>query len=231
MKFIAVILSPLLLAAAAGARAADDSLWLTGAEWSHLGSYSYIGALTPLGNSSFGNGWVMRNWLDRVTYAYDGRVPDIHAQSYGFSPALGFQSALGSTRGGLYGAVRIAHTTLSPDDPSNADRGTRVRFALQADAQSPLGSFAENQLIAQGEFGNGGYYVRDRLLFHATGPYRLGPEAIVKGNDEYGAWQAGLALGGIALGRHTNLLLRGGVSDQRGQRSEGYASLELTLTP
>jgi len=214
---------------AAGQASAADTLLLTGTEWSPLGSYTYAGAIQPLGRGSFGQGWVMRHWVDRLTYNYDGAQPDIHAESFGYSPALGFQRAFGSTHAGLYGATRIAHTRLTPDDRGNSDRGTQVRFSIQADAYTPLGDLAENQLIAQAEIGNGGYYVRDQLLFKLLGSYKLGPEIAIKGSEEYKAWQAGAALGGLRLGERVNLLLRGGINQQQGQTREGYVSVELNL--
>lgn len=227
MKTITSVLLCLLVVV--GPANAADSLWLTGSEWLRLGSYSYVGVLTPLGQGSFGNGWVMRQWVDRLTYDYDGAQPGIHAESYGYSPALGYQRALGRGWAGLYAGVRLAHTDVSPYDPSNADRGTHGRLSIQAEAFTALGGSAENQLIAQAEIGNGGYYVRDRVLVRVLGLHTIGAELVAKGNREYSAGQAGLVFGGMSVGKRTNLLLRGGINCQRGQSSGGYAGFELAL--
>jgi hypothetical protein len=225
-----VVIFLLCTLAAAGTASAADHLLLAGTQWARLGGYSYVGVLTPVGQGSFGNGWVMRHWLDRLTYQYDGSQPNIHAQSYGYSPALGYQGTRGNTRVGIYGAVRIAHTDLSPDDLSNADRGTHGRFSIQGEASTPLGTALENQLIAQVEIGNGGYFVRDRVVLRFLRSYTMGPEVAFKGNSEYSAWQAGLTFGGISLGERTRLLLGAGVNRQHTQSSEGYANIEFAVS-
>jgi hypothetical protein len=218
------------LALSASARSAD-SLVLSGTEWSRFGTYSYIGAITPLDGGTLGDGWIMRQWVDRLTYQYRGGTAEIHAEGYGYAPAFGRQLPIGNSHVGLYGAVRIAHTSLEPDDRSNVDRGTHARFSIQAEASTRVGGWAENQLIASGEIGNGGYFARDRFVFR--GPARLawGPEVVFKGNNQYDARQFGLALGGLTLGRHVAIVLRGGVDDQRGQPNVGYAGVELALIP
>jgi hypothetical protein len=222
----------LLLAAAAAPVQAADSLLLAGSSDSSLGSYSYVGALIPLGQGALGEGWVMRQWVDRLTYRYDGFAPDIHAQAYGYSPAVGYQWAMGGgdTHAGLYGGVRVAHTHLDPDDPSNVDRGTRVRFTLQGELTSSLGARAQNQFLAQGELGNGAYFVRDRLAWRLFGHYTLGPEAIAQGSRVYRADEAGVCFGGIALTRRASLLLRAGVYRERDKPAVGTAGLELSAS-
>jgi hypothetical protein len=225
-------LAPVLLLAltlSASARSAD-SLVLSGTEWSRFGTYSYLGAITPLGGGSLGDGWVMRQWVDRLTYQYRSGTSDVHAEGYGYAPAFGRQLPIANSHIGLYGAVRIAHTSLDPDDHSNVDRGTHARFSIQAEDYTRVAGWAENQLIASAEIGNGGYFARDRFVLRGPGGFTLGPEVVAKGNRQYDARQFGLALGGLKLGTHVALVLRGGVSDQRGQPSVGYGSIELALT-
>lgn len=109
----------LLLAVLAREARAADNLLLAGTSDSSLGSYSYVGALIPFGHGTLGQGWVMRQWIDRLTYRYDGFVPDIHAHAYGYSPAIGYQWAIGgASHAALYAGVDLMHTHLSPDDPS-----------------------------------------------------------------------------------------------------------------
>jgi len=206
---------------------AQDSLYFAGGEWSRIGSYTYLGSLMPIGGGSLGNGWVLRQWLDRLTYDYRGATTSIRAEDYGYSPAIGFQSAVLGSKVGLYGAVRIAHTSLDPDDSANTDRGTHGRVSLQGETFTPVAAHGLNQLLAQFEIGNGGYFVRDRLSFHGPGHYDMGPEIILKGNREYRARQYGLTFGGIAFGRRTTALLHAGVADQHGQSIAGYGSIEF----
>ncbi len=62
-----------------------------------------------------------------------------------------------------------------------------MRFSLQGELTSQLGTMAQNQFLAQGEFGNGAYFVRDRLAWRVFGHYTFGPEAIAKGSRVYQA--------------------------------------------
>jgi hypothetical protein len=221
----------LLLGIATSAQAADN-LFLGGTDQSSLGSYSYLGALVPIGQSKLGDGWVMRQWLDRLTYQYNGSVPGIRAEAYGYAPAIGYQWPVsdGSNHAGLYAGLRVAHTQLSQDDPSNVDRGTRARFSLQGELTSQLGAMAQNQFLAQGEFGNGAYFVRDRLAWRVLGHYTFGPEVIAKGSRVYQAREAGLCFGGIALTSRMSLLVRGGVNQQPGEPTVGDFSVEMSAS-
>jgi len=221
----------LLLSAVAAPAQATDSLLLAGTSDSSLGGYSYVGTLIPLGQSSLGQGWVMRQWLDYLTYHYDGFAPDIHARSFGYAPAIGYQwpTANGS-HAALYAGVRLANTHLSPDDPSNVDRGTRARFTLQGELMSPVGAAAQNEFLAEGEFGNGAYFVRDRLAWRLAGHYSFGPEVIAQGSREYRAHEAALCFGGITLSRRVTLLVRAGFYQQRQQPTVGTVGIELSDT-
>jgi len=201
----------ILLLGIAGSAQAADNLFLGGTDQSSLGSYSYLGALVPIGQGQLGNGWVMRQWFDRLI-GYQWPVGD------------------GSNHAGLYAGLRVVHTQLSPDDPSNVDRGTHARFTLQGELTSQLGAMVQNQLLAQGEFGNGAYYVRDRLAWRVFGHYTFGPEAIAKGSSVYQAREAGLFFGGIAITSRMSLLVRGGVNQQPGQPTVGDFSVEMSAS-
>jgi len=212
------------------ARAAD-SLWLAGTSGSPLGTYSYVGALFPLGEGTLGQGWIMRQWIDRLTYHYNGFEPDIHALDYGYSPAIGYQWTLQqSHHAALYVGVRVANTELTPDDPSNVDRGTRARLTLQGDLTSDFSAGLQNQFLAAGEAGNGAYFVRDRLLWRLGAHISLGPEAIAQGNRQYRAHEVGVCLSGIPFTRHISALLRAGVYQQHDQPTVGQVGLELAGT-
>ena len=117
--------SVLLVAALAGIRLAQaaDNVALAGTEYSGLGSYTYVGVISPLGHEHLGNGFVMRNWLERLTYEYDGAAARIHAERFAYAPALGYQAPLAGGSIAVYGGLRIAHLNLSPNDPGNDEEG------------------------------------------------------------------------------------------------------------
>lgn len=231
MSRAAAVALCLLAAAVPPAWGADDLL-LAGASGSGLGNYSYLGALIPLGEGRLGQGWVMRQWVDRITYQYNGFAPDIHAAAYGYAPALGYQWALagGADHVTLYGGAHLVHTSFDPYDPGNADRGTHARLTLQGELTSDIGARAQNQLLAEGEFGNGAYFVRDRLLVRLFGHYTIGPEVIAQGSHEYQAHAEGVCLGGIALTSRSSLLVRAGMYQQSGRARVGNVGIELAAS-
>lgn len=231
-RVIGVGVAVLLLVAIASPARASDDLLLAGTSNSTLGDYSYVGALVPLGGGRLGQGWIMRQWLDRVVYRYNGLLPDVRATAYGYAPAVGYQWALdgGTNHMAIYGGVRVVHTRLDPYDPGNANRGTHVRPTLQGELTSNFGVRVQNQLLAEGEFGNGAYFVRDRLLWRIWRSYTLGPEVIAQGSREYQAHAEGLCLGGITLTHRATLLLHAGVYQQRGRATVGTFGVELTAT-
>lgn len=222
----------LLLTAFAAPVIAADGLLLAGASDSALSNYSYAGVLMPLGAGGLGQGWVLRQWIDRVAYQYDGFVPDIHATAYGYAPAIGYQWGLdqGAVEAALYGGVRVSHTILDPYDPGNPDHGTHLRPTLQGELTSNLGGWLQNQLLVSGEFGNGAYFARDRFLWRIGRGYTLGPEVIVQGSHEYQAHAAGLCFGGLTLMRHVTLLLHAGIYRQTGLATVGTFGVELAAT-
>lgn len=218
------------LAAVAGRAAAAEHVALAGSEWSRLGSYTYAGVISPLGDGRLGNGLVMRHWLEWLTYEYEAGAQDVDAQRYGYAPALGYQSSLWGGYAGFYGGVRLAHTDLSPNDPGNRDEGDTSRFFVGMDAMTPLGGIAESQFVAELETRYSGYYVRERLMFRLGNGLTFGPEAVVKGGEDYDGWQAGVSLGGITPLPGLGVTLRGGIGDQRDASSSVYLGIEFVLS-
>lgn len=208
---------------------AGDHVVLAGSEWSRLGGYTYAGVISPLGEGTLGDGLVMRHWLERLTYEYDKDGGTVDAVRYGYAPALGYQAPLWGGHVGGYAGLRLAHANLSPDDPGNRDEGDTARFFLQADAIHPVGAGAENQLVAEFETRYGGYYVRDRLMFRLGNGLSLGPEAVVKGGDDYDGWQAGVSLGGIRLLPALSVTVRAGIAGQRDESNCGYFGVEFVV--
>lgn len=227
-RFTAAV-AVLLTVVACRAGAAHDLL-LAGASDSPLSNFSYVGVLMPLGDGRLGRGWILRQWVDRVTYQYNGFTPDIQAVAYDYSPALGYQWELdgGVNQAALYAGVDTVHTRLDPYDPGNVDRGTHVRVTMQGELTTNISGWMQNRLLLEGQFGNGSYFMRDRLLWRIGTGYTLGPEVVAQGSHEYQAHEEGLCFGGIRLASHTRLLVRAGIYQQRGQAAVGNFGIELT---
>ncbi len=223
---IAVLTS---LAGLPGAGAAQ-SLVLTGAEASGRGSYAYLGHIAALGDRPLGQGWVLRHWVDRVTYEYRSGAREIEAEAFGYAPAVGYLSAGERLSHGLYGGMRLAHTRLSPDDPGNGSRGWRARPFVQADGVWRLRPGLEQQFVASFELGSGEYYLRDRLAVRIGEGLALGPEIVLKGGRDYDGWQFGVVLSKARVAADLGLNLKLGAAGQRGESTAAYLGVELVKT-
>ncbi len=222
----------LLLAALAGLSGlpgvgAAQSLLLTGAEVSGRGSYAYLGHIAALGDRPLGAGWVVRHWVDRVTYDYRSGAREIDAEALGYAPAVGYLSGGETLSHGLYGGVRLAHTTLSPDDPGNGSRGWRARPFVQADGVWRMRPGVEQQFVASWELGSGEYYLRDRLAVRIGEDLALGPEIVLKGGRNYDGWQFGVVLSKARIAADVGLNLKLGAAGQHGESTAAYIGLEL----
>jgi len=97
---------------------AADSLLLAGTSDSPLGGYSYVGAPIPLGQGNLGQGWFLRQWLDRLTYHCNG-----------FAPACGCRTP-------LFLVPMIRATSIEARTPSGArGRLSAARAGLRFEIQ------------------------------------------------------------------------------------------------
>lgn len=209
---------------------AAQSLLLTGAEASGRGSYAYLGHIAALGGRPLGEGWVVRHWVDRVTYDYRSGARVIDAEAFGYAPAMGYLSAGGRFSHGLYGGVRLAHTRLSPDDPGNGSRGWRARPFVQADGVWRMRAGLEQHFVASFELGSGEYYLRDRLAVRIGEGLAVGPELVLKGGRNYDGWQFGVVLSKARIAADVGLNLKLGAAGQRGESTAAYIGVELVTT-
>ena len=123
MKRAALLL--LALALGSGPLAAADHVGLAGSEVSGLGSYTYVGIISPLGNGTLGDGLVMRHWLEYLTYEYETGGRDVDAERFGYAPALGYQTRLWGGYAGFYGGLAWPTRTSIPTTATTRTRAIR----------------------------------------------------------------------------------------------------------
>lgn len=206
---------------------ADKSLVFGGAEFASKQGYVYLGTLTPLADSTMGNGWMWRNWIDWLSYQYDANVR-IKASAVGYTPALVRQFSNDSTSVGISVGLRMATTHLSPDDPGNDNRGFRTGVPIQIDMDQRLGTRTALVLIASKDVNHGNYWSRVRLLHSLAGSgYTVGPEVVWKGGHEFHASQIGAVLGNLPVSDKGRLVLKAGYTRQDGVSSGAYSGIEL----
>ncbi len=194
-------------------------------------SYGTVGVITPLPgtNSHLGNGWVARVFADEVTYQYKGSVGrKVDATGYGGSASVGYMGSDDSGWYGVYAGPAFKHVHESPLDPGSDARGNTVSARVQAEGEKNLTKDVKvNALAGTDISSNTGYWARVRPLARVSGDIYAGPEVSVMGDQDYHAYQAGVAVVGVHLTDKTQVGVNGGYRKTEHQPSSGYGGLEL----
>ena len=216
-----------LMCVAVNPAMAQDSLLLAGAEVSDQAGYAYLGSIIPIGDGVLGNGWVHRLWLDHNRYQYESGSRDIHVERSATEYALGYHGGTPQKSYAIYLGAGYAHTTVDPVDPKFDERGGKVRARMSGELGIELPLAWRGDLIASHTFGRSDYWLRGRFT-HAAGKFRVGPEFIAQGDENYSMTKLGLLFSGIPLGKQGNLMLKAGeVWDDT--RAKPYAGIEFTM--
>lgn len=190
------------------------------------GAGGYAGGLLALPGESLGNGLAVRAGINGGTYRYRTNER-IEATYIGAEIALVYQMSGDWGWANISAGPRITDTDLSPIDPNNKLRGTRLDGGLQTDGalgnQWRLGWF--------GSYGvrNESYITQlrmTRLLSPRSGT-RLGLEGILQGDPTYKRASLG---GHIAkpLGGGWEGQFSAGASEQAGRKARPYVSLGIS---
>jgi len=204
----------------------EDRLALGGFEYSGAGSYAYAGVIMPLAQQPSDSRFVQKYWLDWLTYNYDKDSQQIDATAAGLEASLGYQVAGKQGWAGLYIGGVVRNTDLSPDDPSNGARGTKLRLKLQADGELTPQHWRLAGIAAY-IAGQNAYWLRARALYDLKGNFWTGPELIYQGDPTYRRTQLGWAIEGFKLGAGVTLGIKAGASKNEGESTRAYVGLEM----
>ncbi len=215
----------LLLAAPSVAEA--DQLWLAGASLAHdESSYLYAGAILPL-RGNLGDGIIARAWLSRLAYRYDADATEVKASALSTEGGIGYQTHTDRVNAGLFLTAAYRDTDLSPDQPDSEDRG--VHWYGRIDAELGI-DLAPWRLGAAGNYTPAitGYWSRFTATRVTPWGFRLGPELMVHGNENYHAHQWGITLSDLAVSEGTALGLSLGVLENDQEESGWYAAVGIS---
>lgn len=203
---------------------AKESIVLSGFEYSKNNSYLYAGHISPLGNSSLGNGYVQRVWLDYLTYEYSGGPGNVKAKAPGVTYALGYQAAINDLIWGAYVGVQSRTTSLSPNDPGNTSDGNKVAAIISLDLTQKITNNSSFELMGSNSPTNG-YWSRMRLQLGDS--VKFGPEYSVQGNDSYRNTKIGFFLGNFMVSNQLNLQLKIGHSKNENLPGSTYIGIDF----
>jgi hypothetical protein len=211
------------LLAALPARA--DRLALAGMELGREGWHAYLGSVLRPDPAS---PWRGRIWIDGTRYEYDRNGTIVAARATGLEAALGLGGAAGDAWWAAYLGPRYERTELSPDDPANRSRGSRLHAKLQAEAERGLGGAWRLSAGAAYILGAEKYWLRGRLTRPLAARSHVGMELLRHGGRDYTATQAG-GLYALPVGAGSSVLLKGGLRHDKNRGTGGYAGVEFTM--
>ena len=219
-----------LMAGMAGAYASGDNMIVGGGQVGGQNStYGTAGLITPLPGTAAGDGWVDRLFAEEVSYRYKaagGRIID--GRAYGGNAAVGYQVSDEDGWLGAYVGPSLLHTSLSPNDPANKSRGFKVSARFQVEGEYNIADdFKINGNTSYEAFQSSAYWARLRALYRLDGSIYLGPEGVVQGDDNYKAWQAGLALVGVPVTEQATVGFDAGIHKTQGFSYSPYGGMEF----
>lgn len=192
-------------------------------------SYGTVGVVAPLPGSQLGNGWVARVFADEVSYRFRGsRNQKVDAQGYGGSATVGYMVSDDKGWAGLYAGPAYRFVDLKPNDPTSKASGATVSARIQAEGERFVAQDTKMNVLGGTDISdNTGYWARGRVLQRVEGDIFIGPEGFVMGDQDYRAYQVGVAVVGMHLTDKTQIGINGGYRKTEDQDGAAYGGLEL----
>lgn len=191
------------------------------------GASGYVGTAVSLPGAELGDGAMIKASIAGGHYKYDASGTKIIGKYASAEVALGYQFSGKWGWANVSAGPHFTHTTLSPVDLGNDRRGSRWDVAVQSD-----GAF-DGPDLRLGWFGSYGafdkaYQARLQLGRRAgTDNLRLGIEAGVQGDPRYTRGFGGAFVSKV-IGKHLDLQVAIGASEQAGRGRRAYGSVALS---
>lgn len=181
--------------------AAAESVWIGGASVAKQTHVGYLGRIAPLPGKSLSDGWSQSVFVDYVGYEYPSGARLVEGTVRGIKLGIGreFRREYGYVGLGL--GVSTSKTTLSPDDPSNANRGTRVHPVGELQWRSNADAAWRSRAFAQHVFGARRSYANAFVGRRFANGMALGPQWSTGGDPTYRIHGLALALDGVRVGK------------------------------
>ncbi len=231
-RFLALLLWGLGSALPVASAQADDPaqprqyIGLGGTDQGSSSSYSYLGLLTTLSGRFTGNDWVLRGWLDYLTYDTDDGFGDLKAHVYGGNLGISrsFPAPAGTASigvGVVYGNRQYSRDTTQTND------GSYVRFRVQGDyfgeplERQHLNLFwsvtePETEIFLRGDY------------LYGFSAFQAGPTATLQRGEDYQSLRVGLAVQEIEVTDWARIGVGGGW--EHTDKGDGvYGGVNFTL--
>ena len=192
-------------------------------------SAAYTGAVVALPGGELGRGVAVRASLNGGRYEYVANGLKVDADYRGAEAALVYQMSGRWGWANLSAGPRLTTLKLSPQDPSNNRRGTRLDLGLQLDGGLELHEWRVNWLSAVAVTDRA-YLTQLALgrMIRAGSRTRLGAEASIQGDRRYVKVSAG-SFASTPLGSNVEARVAAGLSDQKDRQVQPYLAAGMTL--
>jgi len=177
-----------------------ESVWSAGASIADTTQVGWLGRVGPLPGKRLADGWSQSIFVDYVGYEYDAGSQRINGTARGIKFNVAREFPLEHGYLGLGLGVSASRTTLSPDDPGNANRGTSVHPAGEFQWRSHADATWRSRAYAQYVFGARRSYANAFVGRRLANGMALGPQWSTGGDPTYRVHGLALALDGWKLG-------------------------------
>jgi len=202
------------------------SIALAGGELNPGNSFAYVGAILPL-SSRFGDGFLQRYWVDRLTYSFDDNGRKIDAEQWGAEVLFGYRKSHSQGWWAAYVGPAYRNIQFSPNVADITNRGSAFRGKIQLEGEQILSDTWRVNAIASYVTGQHNYWVRGRLLHTLNNRIFIGPEVITLGDNNFQIVQLGWAILAAEVLPKTNVGVKFGVRKAQGLNATGYLGIEL----
>jgi len=191
-----------LSAESASRRGAKHVLLFSGLEFtSHSSHFGYVGGvLAPKNLDATG----LRLFLlaGEGTYQYDANSTKIRGRFTTADALVGYSVTLGRLSSALYVGVNAQEHNLSPDDPSNPARGSRVGLKVQQDVW--VTPTDQTMIAAVGSYSTvfKSWFATTKFGYDISGGrgIYLGPQGTFMKNEKFEQWRVGGHISSLPAG-------------------------------
>ncbi len=160
----------------------------------------YGGLVLPLPGKRLSDGWSQSLFATGVRYEYPVNGRDVEGIATGLKYGLMRQTPVSGGTIGVGGGVAWNHTSLSPDDLGNPNRGGRLRGIVELQWQSDPALAWRSQAFSQYVLGERSNFVVAFVGRRLASGAAIGPQFSSSGDPNYRVYGAALAVNGMKVG-------------------------------
>lgn len=177
-----------------------ESVWVGGASTAVQTRVGYGGIVLPLPGKRLADGWSQSLFATAVRYEYPVNGRNVEGVATGLKYGLMRQLQTSGGMLGVGGGVAWHHTSLSPDDRGNPNRGGRLRGVVELQWRADDTKHWRSQAVSQYVLGERSNFVVASVGRRLASGAAIGPQISSSGDPNYRVYGAALALNAMKVG-------------------------------